>query len=126
MSAQPVDCDVAEVVWWGTHTLRLRAHSARGVSRCPTRVAPYSAKDPEALRTNLRCREDGCLGIVHTVYVATTARLKHQTDGRVYRLPTGSATHVEWSHRRWPSWTTARVARGLPESPLEPMACPGV
>lgn len=126
MSAQPVDCDVAEVVWWGTHTLRLRAHSARGVSRCPTRVAPYSAKDPEALRTNLRCREDGCLGIVHTVYVATTARLKHQTDREGLQV----ANRLGYARRVVASQVaeldrTARVARGLPAKPTRTDGVPG-
>ena len=60
---QVLDPELASVVWWGTHTLRVRAHAARGASLCPTRFAPYGHADPLAQQANLRCWEDGCMGI---------------------------------------------------------------
>lgn len=126
MSAQPVDCDVAEVVWWGTRTLRLRAHAARGVSQCPTRVAPYGTKDPAATRTNLRCREDGCLGILHAVYVATTAKLQRQDDRDGVKV----ANRIGYARRVVASQVaeldrSGRVARGLPAKPTRTDGVPG-
>lgn len=125
MTVEPLDRDLAEVVWWGTRTLRTRAHTARGLWRCPSRVVPYGPADPSARQLHERCREDGCLGIVHTVYAATTARLSR---------PGGDATPVvdrlKYARRVVASQVAeldrrARVGRGLPAKPTRTDGVPG-
>lgn len=126
MSVQPLDCEIAEVVWWGTQTLRVRAHAARGVSRCPTRVVPYSAADPRAQHLHVRCWEDGCLGIVHAVYLTTLARLQRRatqdrlavTDKLRYARRVVASQVAELDR-------AGRVSRGLPAKPTRSDGVPG-
>ena len=115
---QVLDPELASVVWWGTQTLRVRAHAARGARLCPTRFAPYGPADPLAQHTNLRCWEDGCLGIVHTIYAATSDRLARRAGSdrqavadRLRYARTVVASQVAELDR------ARRVARGLPARP---------
>ena len=115
---QLLDPELAGVVWWGTQTLRVRAHAARGASRCPTRSAPYGHADPFAQQVNLRCWEDGCLGIVHAIYAATVDRLARRegsdqqavADRMRYARAVVASQVAELDRAR-------RVARGLPARP---------
>ncbi len=126
MALQRVDTDIAEVIWWGTETLRLRAHQARGIAWCPTRAVPYGATDPWAQRLHLRCREDGCLGVVHEIYTSTTERLRRPTASdeapvrnRVAYLRRVVSSQVAELDRR------SRVSRGLPAKPTRTDGIPG-
>lgn len=74
MSAQAIGSGLVEVVWWGTLTLRDRAHGRRGYPHCPSRFAPRSRAHPQRRKLDPRCREDGCLGIVHQVYAHSSER----------------------------------------------------
>ena len=115
---QVLDPELASVVWWGTHTLRVRAHAARGASLCPTRFAPYGHADPLAQQANLRCWEDGCMGIVHSIYAATSDRLARRAgsdrqavaDRMRYARTVVASQVAELDRGR-------RVARGLPARP---------
>ena len=127
MSTQPMDADLAEVVWWGTQTVRVRAHAARGVSRCPTRLVPYSASDPTGRHLNARCREDGCLGIVHSIYLTTVTRLQDRATGQDH---VAVSQWVPYARRVVASQVAeldraGRVARGLPAKPTRTDGVPG-
>jgi len=125
MALQRLDTDLADAMWWGTETLRLRAHRARGLAWCPTRVVPYGATDPSARRIHPRCLEDGCLGIVHDVYGATTERLgrpaihEEAIRDKVPYVRRVVASQVAELDRK------SRVARGLPAKPTRTDGIPG-
>lgn len=111
-----LDPALSELVWWGTRTLRLRAHAARGCMCCPTRVVPYGPADPAARQLHLRCRDDGCLGIVHTIYATTIERLRGHDEPterdawRRYARTVVSSQVAEMERK-------ARVSRGMPARP---------
>ena len=73
--AQADDGPLLDIVWWGTRQLRLAAHRGRGESRCRSTRPPYGQDDPRAERLHPRCREDGCLDVLHLVYALTVERL---------------------------------------------------
>lgn len=125
MTTEPLDRDLAEAVWWGTATLRNRAHKARGSWRCPSRVAPYSVADPLAAQLHVRCREDGCLGIVHAIYAAASMRLQRSESDRARVLD-----RVRYARRVVASQVAeleraGRVSRGLPAKPTRTDGVPG-
>lgn len=116
MPAHALDPALPELVWWGTLTLRLRAHAARGGLGCPTRVVPYGPADPTARQLHLRCRDDGCLGIVHAIYATSIERLRDHggpTEMDAWRryARTVVSSQVAELERR------ARVSRGMPARP---------
>ena len=66
-----LDPGIAELVWYGTEQLRLRAHLTYGTSSCPTRATPYIG----GFSGSQVCRDDGCIGVMHEVYAGTVSRL---------------------------------------------------
>ena len=91
---------------------------ASGACLCPTRFAPYGHADPLAQQANLRCWEDGCMGIVHSIYAATSDRLARRAgsdrqavaDRMRYARTVVASQVAELDRGR-------RVARGLPARP---------
>lgn len=109
-----VDSLLAEFVWFGTATLRRRAHAAAGQPACPTRVAPYTSA---VAVVHQLCRDSDCLGIMHEVYARVLGRLEQvgESLAMVAERP-GYARRMVSSqvadHER-----EARVRRGLPAKP---------
>lgn len=126
MATQSLDRDLAQIVWWGTRTPRQRQHAASGLSRCPSRNVPYSTADPYAERLDERCWDDGCLGVMHEVYLATHQRLvqrEQQTAMPVevrlaYARRVVSSQVAELDRR-------SRVSRGVPAKPNRTDGVPG-
>ncbi|TDD60680.1 hypothetical protein E1263_10415 [Kribbella antibiotica] len=109
-----VDPLLAEFVWFGTATLRRRAHVAAGQPACPTRDAPYSST---IAMVHQLCRDSDCLGIMHDVYARVLRRLEKlgkslemiaERPGYVRRIVESQVADCE---------REARVRRGLPAKP---------
>lgn len=109
-----VDPLLAEFVWFGTATLRRRAHVAVGQRACPTRAAPYTSA---VATVHQLCRDSDCLGIVHDVYARVLGRLEQlgeslamvaERPGYVRRMVGSQVADYE---------REARVRRGLPAKP---------
>ncbi|WP_327635309.1 hypothetical protein OHB24_35675 [Kribbella sp. NBC_00482] len=109
-----VDPLLAEFVWFGTATLRRRAHGAAGPNTCPTRIAPYSST---AATVHQVCRDSDCLGIMHDIYARVLDRLEQlgQSLAMVAERP-GYARRVVGSQVA-DFEREARVRRGLPAKP---------
>jgi hypothetical protein len=113
--ASPVDAELAEIVWSGTASLRVRAHAAAGDTRCRTRIAPYS--DNLGATPHQACRDTGCLGIMHEIYARTASRLfqsgernSHIANRLAYARRIVATQIADFDRER-------RVARGLPARP---------
>jgi hypothetical protein len=109
-----VDDRLAELVWYGTARLRRRAHVAVGHAHCPTRGVPYAENEG---RVHQLCRDDGCLGIMHEVYVRAIQRLGDRRESmspvkdRLGYARTIVSSQVADYER------DGRVRRGLPAKP---------
>ena len=107
-----VDPGIAEVMWHGTTTPRLRAHHDYGTPVCPTRVAPYVTGSS----SHQVCRDDGCLGVMHEVYARTVSRLAQSTSQQAITSPMAYARRIVASQVA-DLERSRRVARGLPAKP---------
>lgn len=109
-----VDPLLAEFVWFGTATLRRRAHVGAGRPTCPTRVAPYSSA---VATVHQLCRDSDCLGIMHDIYGRVLRRLEQRGESvelvseRPGYVRTIVGSQVAEYERE------ARVRRGLPAKP---------
>ena len=107
-----LDPGIAELVWYGTEKLRLRAHLTYGTSSCPSRSTPYVG----GFSGSQVCRDDGCIGVMHEVYAGTVSRLSqssaaHEIASRLAYARRIVATQVADLER------SRRVARGMPAKP---------
>lgn len=107
-----IDPGIAELVWYGTEKLRLRAHLAYGTPSCPTRSTPYIG----GFSGSQVCRDDGCIGVMHEVYARTVSRLAQSSAtqeiaSRMAYARRIVATQVADLER------SRRVARGMPAKP---------
>jgi hypothetical protein len=110
--ASELDAGIAELVWYGTETLRLRAHVASGTRMCPTRLPPYVA----GARTMQVCRDDGCVDLMHDVYLRTVERLAHIAAAQEIASRLAYARRVI-SSQVADMERSRRVSRGLPAKP---------
>jgi hypothetical protein len=114
--ADPV---LGELIWQHTGRLRRAAHAASGRLRCPSPNAPYGLLDPLGAQVRQDCRLDGCLDIVHEIFVATQPRLARRAhdltqdavrDRARYANVTVRSEISDYERRQ-------RVACGMPAKP---------
>ncbi|MFC5262304.1 hypothetical protein ACFPJ1_09285 [Kribbella qitaiheensis] len=109
-----VDSGLAELVWFGTATLRHRAHAVVGQAHCPTRGVPYAETGG---KVHQFCLDVGCLGIMHEIYARSIQRLSDRREaaapvldllGYARRIVSSQVSEYE---------RHGRVRRGLPAKP---------
>lgn len=114
---------LAESAWWESSALRLAAHRQAGMSGCPTRHAPYAARDAAGAAANRVCEAHGCLDVFHEVLLGCLEKLAGGIPERVEDvnryLRRVVANEVADLERR------ARVRRGGPAKPTRTDGVPG-